>query len=191
MKRGQRYALTLLVLLGLGYGAYVLGDSLRPQAELSGTVLQNPVDVSQVALTNAGGEQIALSGYAGQTALVFFGFADCPDVCPVTLSRLAKIYEDLGEPDDVQVVMITVNPAVDTPERTQRYASGFHPDFVGLSGNDTAIAEAAKTFFAGYSANGNEVVHTDYVFLVDEQGMLQAVYAQDALQNLESDLNLL
>ena len=191
MKRGPLYLLALVALVGLGYGAYVLGDSLRPKAELSGTVLQNPVDVSQVALTNAAGEKVALEVYAGQTTLVFFGFADCPDVCPVTLSRLAKVYEALGEPDDLKVVMITVNPAVDTPERTQQYASGFHPDFVGLGGNDTAIAEAAKSFFAGYNQNGNEVVHTDYVFLVNKQGMLQAVYGQDALQGLETDLNLL
>ena len=54
-----------------------------------------------------------------------------------------------------------------------------------------AIAEAAKTFFAGYNTAGNGVTHTDYVFMVDEQGMLKAVYGQDALQGLETDLNLL
>ena len=78
MNRGQRYALVLVALFVLGYGAYTLGDSLRPRAELLGTVLQNPVDVSQVTLTDAKGERVTLGNYEGQTTLVFFGFTNCP-----------------------------------------------------------------------------------------------------------------
>lgn len=141
---------------------------------LHGTALDNPPLVAPFELTNARGERVTLEAWRGELLLVFFGFTSCPDVCPLTLGRLAKIYEDLGEPEDVQVVMITVDPEHDTPEVTQRYAEAFHPDFVGLSGSTADIAEAAKRFYVGYRELGERsFLHTDTVALLDREGRLR------------------
>ena len=189
MKRAGLGIVMTLLLISLGYGAYSLGRSLQAKPELAGTQLETPVDVNEVALVNADGETVALQDYAGKQLLVFFGFTRCPDVCPITLSRVAKIYEDLKEPEAVQVVMITVDPTNDTPELTHQYASAFNANFVGLGGDNSAIAQAAKTFFVGYNDSGDgQIAHTDALFLVDGKGKLQLVYAQDKLSALESDL---
>jgi protein SCO1 len=152
-----------------------------------GTALDTPVLVGDFALSSAGGKA-ALSDWRGKYLLVFFGFTECPDVCPLTMGRLAKIYRDLGEPEDVQVVMVSVDPETDTPARVQRYVESFHPSFVGLTGSTSDIAEAARTFFVGYRQLGEGVGHTDYVTLLDREGKMRLVYAQDKMPRLAEDL---
>ncbi len=190
LERPLLLVLAVALLLGLGYGAYTLGRRLAPP-ELGGTALQNPVDVRAVSLTGADGETVSFGDFQGETVLVFFGYTRCPDVCPVTLARLAKLYRDLGEPERLKVVMVTVDPANDTPAAAQRYAASFQPDFVGLGGSNAQIAGAAKTFFVGYNQGYNQgetLAHTDAVFLVNPEGYFQIVYSQTNLAALAADL---
>ena len=108
------------------------------------------------------------------------------------MARLADIYRNLDEPQEVQVVMITVDPANDTPERVQRYAANFHPDFIGLSGTNSEIASAAKRFYIGVNSIGEGLVaHSDPVALVDSQGKMRVIYNQDNVPRLEDDLRTL
>lgn len=153
-----------------------------------GTALDTPVQVNEFVLSSVGGKA-ALSDWRGDYLLVFFGFTECLDVCPLTMGRLAKIYRDLGEPEDVQVVMVSVDPETDTPARVQRYVESFHPSFVGLTGSTSDIAEAARTFFVGYRQLGEGVGHTDYVTLLDREGKMRLVYAQDKVPRLGDDLD--
>ena len=192
MKFSLRNVLTL-ALVGL-VAAAVAGFSYRQLRSLSasayyGTPLDNPVQVAPFELTDASGERVTLGRWRGDLVLVFFGFTRCPDVCPLTLGRLAKVYEDLGRPEGVQVVMITVDPQHDTPERTQAYAGGFNPDFVGLGGSTGDVANAARTFFVGYRGlEGNDFLHTDSVALLDREGKMRFIYGQDKVARLGEDL---
>lgn len=185
--------LGLLVLVGV-LAALVAAFSYRQIVRLSapeyyGTPLDNPVQVAPFTLTNAGGERVTLSRWRGDLLLVFFGFTRCPDVCPLTMGRLAKVYNDIGRPEGVQVVMITVDPEHDTPKLTQTYASGFDPDFVGLGGSSSDIANAAKTFFVGYrDLKDNNFLHTDSVALLDREGKMRFIYGQDKVARLGEDL---
>ena len=189
MSKSLKYTLFILVFIVAGIGAYSLGRVLRPTAPLAGTALQQAVDVNAVTLTHVEQPNVTLQDFNGKLSLVFFGFTNCPDVCPFVMSRLATIYRDMGEPDDVQVIMITVDPVNDTPEVVQRYAGAFHPDFIGLSGTNTEIADAAKQFFVGYASIGDKnFTHTDAVFVVDRQGNMRYIYNQDAIPSLETDL---
>src|SRR5690606_41484390 len=72
----------------------------------------------------------------GDGALVFFGFTRCPDVCPLTMAQLSSAYGAVGEPEDLKVVMVTVDPEHDTPEVVGAYVERFHPAFVGLTGTN-------------------------------------------------------
>lgn len=195
MKVRARFAPRVLasavLLAAAGYGAFALGSWLRPPPELAGTPLQNPPLVGDVELVHVDLGTTTLRAAAGdaRVALVFFGFTQCPDVCPITMARLARIYADLGEPDDVQVVLVTVDPETDTPEVIANYARGFHPDFVGLSGSNPQIAVAARTFYVGYaSLGGGQFTHSEAVVVVDREGRMRYVYGSDRVPRLEVDL---
>ena len=194
MKLSNRQFWTL-ALVGLvaaalaGFAFVQLQRADSQSSEYYGTPLDTPVQVAPFTLTDAEGERVTLSKWRGDLVLVFFGFTRCPDVCPLTLGRLAKVYKDLGEPKDLQVVMVTVDPQHDTPKLTQKYAGSFDSDFVGLGGSSSDIAKAAKTFFVGYRGLKNEdFIHTDSVALLDREGKMRFVYGQDKVARLSEDL---
>jgi protein SCO1 len=186
----RRRALLVSLLVLAGVLAYALGVVLRPAPALAGTALQNPPRVAQVELVRGDGAPVTLAEVgAGGSLLVFFGFTRCPDVCPITMAHLARVFQDLGEPDGLTVAMITVDPEHDTPEVLDRYVRAFHPDFVSLTGSNAQIAVAARTFFVGYAGIGTATfTHTDVVALVDRAGDLRYVYNQEALRRLAPDL---
>lgn len=184
-------AVIALAALGLyvGFDQLGLGASAAPVDGLRGTTLDTPRLIEGVTLTDAAGKRVTLADYRGQVVVVFFGFTNCPDICPLTLGRLAKIYQDLGEPSDLQVLMITVDPEHDTPEIAQRYASGFHPSFVGLSGDSSDIARAARQFFVGFQDIGDgQFSHTDALIVLDRDGQMRIVYSQDNMMHVQDDL---
>jgi protein SCO1/2 len=181
-----------LALLLMGYSLVQIA-TLRAagatEAELHGTVLDNPPLVNGIELTSSEGERASLADFEGKVVLAFFGFTNCPDVCPLTMGRLARIYRDLGEPEDVQVVMITVDPEHDTPEVLREYLARFHPDFVGLTGTPAEIANATRAFFIGYrDLQDQGFIHTDTVAMLDRTGRMRLVYGQDKILAIEDDL---
>ncbi len=187
-----RGLLVLVLLVAAGSAAYYAGRALAPKPERVATVLQNPQAAGDLDLVLAAtAKPVTFAEVAAQAkwTLVFFGFVNCPDVCPLTMAHLAEIYRDLGEPNEVQVVMITVDPQNDTPERLRNYVEGFHPSFVGLAGSDAQIADAARRFFIGYAGTGVEIVHTEAVGLVDETGTLRAVWGQGNIPDIDLDLS--
>jgi protein SCO1/2 len=116
---------------------------------------------------------------------LYFGYTFCPDVCPTTLSELRRVVADLGEDADrVQVVMITVDPERDTPEKLQEYMTLFNPDFIGLSGSMEEMEKVwddygiyrEETEFPN-SASGYLVNHTARVYLIDPDGNLRLSYS--------------
>ena len=183
------WLLASLAILTAGVAAFSFYQLSRASSELYGTVVDSQPVVGEIELTNADGERVKLSDYQGDTLLVFFGFTNCPDVCPLTMGRLGKMYRDMGEPEDVQVAMITVDPAHDTPEVLGDYVKAFHPDFAALSGSQEDIANAAKTFFVGYRGiEDDQFVHTDTVAILDPEGRMRLVYGQDKVKHIEDDL---
>jgi len=177
----------LLALLAAGFAFYrIQGGS---PAAWNGVVLDDPPPMGDIELTAAGGERVALSDLDARYLLVFFGYTNCPDVCPLTMARLGETYRNVGEPDEVQVVMVTVDPATDTPERVQEYAENFHFDFIGLSGSNTEIANAARRFYIGVNTIGDgQVAHSDPVALLGPQRNMRVIYTQDDVTHLEDDL---
>ena len=166
------------------------------QEDTGGTHLNNPVDVQHITLShlNKGDDSghIALSAFEGKTVLAFFGYTHCPDICPITLMDLAELYQGLGEPEDLQIMMVTVDAQRDTPEVMQAYVENFHPSFLGFSGSTTQIIEATKSFFVGFAEQENKLMlHTDSVFLIDTEGKMRSLYAQDKLEHLSADIQSL
>lgn len=150
--------------------------------------LDNPVNVQNIVLTHTSKGDTALKAFAGKTIIAFFGYTNCPDICPITLMDLAEIYQEWGEPADVQIMMITVDAKRDTPEIMQQYVENFHPSFLGFSGDDSQIIEATRSFFVGFAKQTDGLMlHTDSVFVVDKEGQIRSLYGQDKLEHLAAD----
>ena len=138
------------------------------------------------SLTDQDGVLRSDKDYRGKYLLVFFGYTYCPDVCPTTLAVMKAALEMMGSrADRVVPLFITVDPKRDTPAKLKEYLSSFGPRFVGLTGDDSAIASVAKEYRVYYrmrpAENGAEytVDHSGVVYLMDGSGDFVANYALD------------
>jgi protein SCO1/2 len=127
--------------------------------------------------------------------VVFFGYTSCPDVCPLTLSKLAVAMEELEEDErsKVQVMLVTVDPARDTPDRLRTYLGNFHPSFLALTGREEEIREVANEFGAFFSRAGDgedyTVDHTARTFVLDPSGRIPLTFPVTATaQEMARDL---
>ena len=129
----------------------------------------------------------SLKDYHGQVVVMFFGFTFCPDTCPVTMVILKQVMEQLGKRgDEVQPLFITVDPKRDTPERMKTFLSSFHRNFIGLTGTKDEILEVAEKYGSSYMKNPTIdsesdylMIHTGYVYLIDQLGQVRAIYPKD------------
>jgi protein SCO1 len=167
--------------------------------ELRGTEYSEPRQTPAFTLQNAAGETISLEKYHGKVVPIYFGYTFCPDVCPLTMANLARVQNQVDNAgDDLQVLMITVDPQRDSAAVVQDYVVSFHPTFTGLSGTDKQIAEAAAPFGVFYekaegsAATGYLVDHTARIFVIDKRGALRATYSYDAsVEDLAADMRTL
>jgi protein SCO1/2 len=148
-----------------------------------GTVLQSKSEAHEFTLTSHTGHRVRLSDYRGKLVLLYFGYTFCPDVCPATLYEIAGAIEILDEEaQDVQLIMVSVDPERDTPAKLAEYMAYFNPSFLGVSGTPEQIAEIA-TFFGiyyeknqGSDATGYLVDHTATVIVVDQDGHVKLIF---------------
>lgn len=130
------------------------------------------------SLTDFNGQTRTLADFQGRVVMLYFGFVQCPDVCPTALTRAAAVMERLGpRAGDLQVVFVTVDPERDTPELLREYMAAFHPSFLALTGNAEQIAQTAKDFRAFYkkvpTGSSYTMDHTALSYLFDRQGRIR------------------
>ncbi len=148
-----------------------------PAAGGSDYFLSQPIPAPTFALTSQDGEKVSSADFPGKALVVFFGYTSCPDVCPLTLSKLGRAFQEMDEDGSrIQVLLITVDPPRDTPERLRRYLSNFNPSFLGLTGTREEIRQVADGFGAYFSdprGEGNYTVdHTARTFVMDPSGRI-------------------
>jgi protein SCO1/2 len=132
------------------------------------------------ALTDHTGKPRTLADYKGKVVLVFFGYTQCPDVCPTTMAEMASVMQKLGpQADQVQVLFITLDPERDTRQLLASYVPAFDKRFVGLYGTPEQTAKVAKDFKVFYSkVPGKEpgsytIDHTAGTYAYDREGRLR------------------
>ena len=135
-------------------------------------------------LTDHNGKQRSLVDFRGQVVVMFFGFTHCPDVCPTTLAELAGAVKKLGQAGEkVQVVLVTIDPARDTPALLGKYVTAFNPRFLALRGTDEETARVAKEFkviyqkVAGPRPENYSMDHSAGSYIFDKQGRLRLYVA--------------
>ena len=151
-----------------------------------------------LALTDHTGKPRTLADFQGKVIVLFFGFTQCPDICPTTLAEMAKVVKELG-PDGskVQVLFVSVDPERDTQALLSQYVTAFNPTFLGLRGDADATLKAAKEFKVYVQKqppkNGNySVDHSAGTFVLDQRGQLRLFAQHNAgAQALIADIRTL
>lgn len=131
-------------------------------------------------LTNQDGEAFDTASLRGKIIFLFFGYTTCPDACPMTLSKLARVDALLGDDSDrVQTVYVSVDPERDTVDKVKEYLSYYSLPVVGLTGTAEEIKSVAGDFGVYYAVSEEEtaagylVDHTTLVYLIDGNGTLR------------------
>ncbi|MGZ3183567.1 MAG: SCO family protein [Telluria sp.] len=150
------------------------------------------------ALTDQDGKPRTLADYRGKVVVVFFGYTQCPDVCPTTMAQLAGVMQKLGaRASEVQVVFITLDPARDTQELLKQYVPAFNPAFVGLRGTPEqtdAVAKEFKVFYQkveGTKPDNYSINHTSGIFLFDKAGKVRVIETTTDAASIEHDVRQL
>ena len=175
----------ILLWLAVTVGAMVLvAILLRPAPP--------PVATTEIAsfggpftLTGSDGQPFSSARLAGRPYAIFFGFTHCPDVCPTTLARLARLRNSLGKGNDAfAIVFVTVDPERDKTADMGRYAGLFGTPIIGLTGSVAEIERVKKSFGifskkVSQSGGGYNVDHTATVLLFDREGKFSSTIAID------------
>lgn len=136
-------------------------------------------------LTNQDGQPFRLDQLRGRPAVLFFGYTSCPDMCPMTMSRIAAALKLVGDPArEVTTLFVSVDPERDTPAVLKEYVGSFSIPVVGLTGTPDDVARVAAQYHASYqvvpTGTTNYLVnHTSAIFLIDRQGRLRQYFRFD------------
>jgi protein SCO1/2 len=165
----------------------------------------NSVDITganyarEFSLTDHTGQKRTLNDYRGKVVLVFFGYTQCPDVCPTTMADMAQVKAKLGGAGDrLQVIFITVDPERDTQQLLANYVPGFDPSFVGLYGSADETARVAKEFkviyqkVPGKTPTSYTIDHTAGSYVFDPQGRVRLfVRHSQSIESIADDIKRL
>lgn len=175
----------LLTTLAMGLTLTLALSACDQKAAAPAPAFQNS-DVTGVdyardfALTDHNGKPRTLADFKGKVVVMFFGYTQCPDVCPTTMVELAGVMKELGPlADQVQVLFVTIDPARDTQALLAHYVPAFDPRFLGLYGDAAATAKVAKEFkvfyakVEGQTPDSYSMDHTAGSYVFDRSGKLR------------------
>ena len=151
--------------------------------DLVAGVFSPPRAAPDFALRGSDGTELKLSHYRGKLVILAFGFTACPDVCPTTLSDMARTMQILGpDAERVQVLFVTIDPKRDTAELLKQYVPAFNPNFLGLRGDAAATAKVTKDFKiyaqerAGKTPDSYTMDHSAQMLVFDPKGRVRLVF---------------
>jgi len=194
-------ALMLALMIGL---AAVLGglagcDRSSTKASFFSTDVTGADYGKSLSLTDQNGQARTLADFKGKVVVLFFGFTQCPDVCPTTLAAMAAVMKELGtDAARVQVVLVTLDPERDSAAMLGAYVTAFNPTFIALRGDTEATTRAArefKVFFQkvpGKTPGAYSLDHTAASYALDDQGRLRLyIRSTQTVPEITADLRLL
>lgn len=153
---------------------------------VKGIMLPNTKPLVDVDFTDHNGQSFGLDGFKGKWSVLFFGFTNCPDVCPTTMQTMKQVKQkvaDAGLWSKFQLIMVSVDPERDTTERLKQYIPYFDPEFIGVSAGVEQTAAFAKNlgilfFKSDATENGNyDVEHGAALILVNPNGQYSGVFS--------------
>jgi protein SCO1/2 len=172
---------SVLLAAALGVAALTgcdkLGLGKPPAPQFKGADITGVDYAKTLALPDANGQPRTLGDFKGKVTVIFFGYTQCPDVCPTTMAELAQVKKALGpDGDKLQAVFVTIDPERDTPEILKSYMASFDPSFVALRGTLEQTKAAAKEFkiyfekVPGKTEGSYTMDHSAGAFVLDAKG---------------------
>jgi protein SCO1/2 len=142
-------------------------------------------------LTDHNGQPFTMTSQRGKVVLLYFGYVNCPDECPLTMAHVKLARESLGnQARNVQVAMISTDPARDTPQALKDFMSHFDPSFLGLTGSQAELQKAWKDY--GVTVEEGGETHSTYLYVIDPAGNVRETFLPDSEpQDIAHDLKLL
>lgn len=171
--------------LGLG-GGYLWQQQVKPATQLQRASMlpDGPRQLPPFQLQDQDGRPFSHAQLKGHWTLLFFGYTNCPDICPLTLAEAKGFYDRVaGTPygADTRVVFVSVDPKRDTLDRLKRYVKYFHPAFVGITGAREQLDQLTRAIgiFYAYRGEGDDylVDHSAAIALLDPSGDLRALFS--------------
>jgi protein SCO1/2 len=145
----------------------------------------------QINMADQNGDPFQLSAMRGKVVLVFFGFTNCVDECPLTMAHIKLAVESLGnDAKNVQVVLVSTDPVRDTPQALQDFLGKFDPSYTGIPGS---VDELKKVWndYGVVVLDGGET-HSSLTYVIDKQGNIQLTFDPEAApEDIASDLKIL
>lgn len=199
---GKSYFIFILIaIVAIGSGLLVQNAKQPPikSPEFKSTILlPTQKDLGDVNFVDHNGQAFGVAQLKGKWSALFFGFTNCPDVCPTTMQMLKQVKQDLRKADvwhNYQVLMVSVDPARDTTERLKSYVPFFDPEFIGLSASvehTTAFAKNLGVLFfisKQFDNGGYDVDHSAAIILINPEGKYAGVMTAPHTQsNISADL---
>ena len=196
----KRNTLKKIVLGALWVGAAGIFSACSPKSpKFQGVDLTGAEYGRDLPLADQYGKERSIKDFAGKAVVVFFGYTQCPDVCPTSMSELAEVKRSLGaDGDKLQGIFVTVDPERDTPEMLKGYMASFDPSFIALRGTPEQLVAVAKDFkiyfkrVDGKTPTSYTMDHSAGSYVYDTKGRLRVYHRYGAgAQSLAADVRAL
>jgi protein SCO1/2 len=190
---------TVALLFAAALALTACGDKSPPAQAFENTDITGLGYAQDFSLYDVDGKLRTLADFRGKAVVVFFGYTQCPDVCPTTMLEMAQVMKQLGpDADKVQVLFITLDPERDTAEVLRQYVPAFDPHFMGLRGDAAQtqkVAQDFKVFYQkvpGKTPGSYTMDHTAGTYVYDPQGRVRLFirYGQP-VDSIAHDLRIL
>jgi protein SCO1/2 len=184
-----------LIYVGIGILVLLVGVAavfaITNKPSFKGSLISPPWTAPEIKLTDHNGQPFTLSNQRGKVVLLFFGYVNCPDECPLTMAHIKLARESLGNrARDVQVIMVSTDPARDTPQALKDFMGHFDPSFLGLTGTPAELQKAWSDYGVTV-ADGGET-HSTFLYVIDPTGNVRETFLPDSEPNdIAKDMNLL
>ena len=151
------------------------------------------------SLTDHNGQARSIKDFQGKVVVMFFGYTQCPDVCPTSMAEIAEVRKQLGKDGEkVQALFVTVDPERDTPELLKQYVPAFNPKFLGLYGDAATTARTAKEFKVIYQKQPGKtdstytIDHSAGTYVFDKSGRVRLFLRHEAaVEDVVHDVRML
>ncbi len=198
METSNKLLIAIFIALAFIGGTFFFSKALQKpnnQPEFA-TLWPNSVPMPEINLTTHDGQPFGNTNLKGRWQLIFFGFTNCPDICPATLQQLALVQTALSESGEIapRIILVSVDPERDTPELLNRYISYFDADIIGVTGSleeTRKLTSTAGIFFDKSYLGESEytVDHSTVILVINESGAIHASFsAPHSIENLVTDI---
>ena len=150
-----------------------------------------PVTAAEISMLDDKGAEFRMSNLRGKVVLLYFGFVNCPDECPLTMAHFKQVLEMLGPTSqDVQVVLVSTDPVRDTPQAMAGYLRAFNPTFIGIPGTLDQLTKVWNEY--GVEVLDGGETHSSYTYVIDRSGKQRLNFSPDTTPaDMVHDLKIL